>query len=226
MLPDMSSVRWIIARCIGSIIRLTGIEIRKPTPAPMTPANRPTSAPSAGEIGWVWFCCSRYAATAPPATTHRQQHRLPRLTSGSDDSTPITRPPISAGWPMPARVLVVVFASKVRDQLLTLQIPKRVFQLHQLNEQIVFRIQIRSVHRALEVEREPFLNTMHPRPLRQIHEQRDVEDDRRRENTVATQEIDLQLHRVTKPPDQIDVVPAFFVVAARRIVIDAHDVAE
>ena len=58
------------------------------------------------------------------------------------------------------------------------------------------------------------------------HEQREVEHDRRGENRIAAEEVDLDLHRVAHPPDDVDVVPAFLVVAARRIVVDAHDVRE
>ena len=36
----------------------------------------------------------------------------------------------------------------------------------------------------------------------------------------------LQLHLVVQPAEDVDVVPALFVVAARRIVVDADDVAE
>ena len=74
---------------------------------------------------------------APPLTTHRQQHTLPAEMIGSADSTPMTTPPISAGWVY--EDLVVVLTAKMRDELLALQIPQRVLQLHQLNEQIVLR---------------------------------------------------------------------------------------
>ena len=56
------------------------------------------SAPSAGVMGVVVFCWKRYAATTPPLTTHRQQHALPAEMIGSADSTPMTTPPMSAGW--------------------------------------------------------------------------------------------------------------------------------
>ena len=59
------------------------------------------SGPSAGVIGVVRFCWKRYAATTPPLTTQRQQHRLPAEMIGSADSTPMTSPmPASrAPWP-------------------------------------------------------------------------------------------------------------------------------
>src|SRR6187401_2870672 len=114
----------------------------------------------------------------------------------------------------------------MRNQLFALQIAQRVLQLHQLNEQVVLRVETGRVHGALEIERQPFLDAVHPGALRQVEEQRDVEDDRRGEDTVPAEEVDLQLHLIAEPSDEIDVVPSFLVVAARRIVVDAHDVTE
>ena len=53
---------------------------------------------------------------------------------------------------------------------------------------------------------------------------RQVENERRGQDRVAAEKIDLDLHLVAEPAEDIDVVPAFFVVAARRIVVDADDV--
>ncbi len=105
-------------------------------------------------------------------------------------------------------------------------IAQRVLQLHQLNEQVVLRIQPWRGHRALEIERQPLLNAAHPGALRQIQEQRHVEHDGRRQNAVAAEKVDLELHRIAQPSEQIDVVPTLFVVAAGRIVIDPDDVAK
>src|SRR5271170_7443047 len=69
--------------------------------------------------------------------------------------------------------LVVVFQSEMRDQLFALQVPQSVFQLHQLDEQIVLRIQSRRGHRRLEVEAQPLLNaqaTQLGRALRKVEE--------------------------------------------------------
>src|SRR3981081_2351036 len=134
---------------------------------------------------------------------------------GSADSTPMTTPAGSAGGVYGE--LVVVLAAKVRDELLALKVPQSVLQLHQLNEQIVLGVDLRRVHRRLEVEREPLLDALHLGPLRQIEEERDVEHERRRKNAVAAQEVDLQLHRIAEPSEDVDVVPAFLVVAARRV---------
>src|ERR1043166_462991 len=102
-----------------------------------------------------------------------------------------------------------MLTAKMRDQLFALEIPQRVLQLHQLNEQIVFGIQTWRVNRRLEVKRQPLLDAAHVRAPGQIEEQRDVEHNRRGKNAVAAQEVDLQLHRVPEPAEDVDVVPAF-----------------
>ena len=61
-----------------------------------------------------------------------------------------------------------------------------------------------------------------PARPRQIQEEQQVEDDRRREDRVAAQEVDLDLHRLAEPADDVDVVPALLGVAAGRVVLDAH----
>ena len=58
--------------------------------------------------------------------------------------------------------------------------------------------------------------------LRQIEEQHQVEHDRRGENRIAAEEIDFDLHRIAEPSEDVDVVPAFFVIAARRVIVDAN----
>src|SRR5437773_12464209 len=102
----------------------------------------------------------------------------------------------------------------------------RVFELHQLDKEIVLGIQTGRGHWTLEVKRQPFLYAAHARALRKIHEQRKVEHDRRGEYRVAAQKVDLDLHRITQPAEYINVVPTLFVVAAGRVVVDPHDVAE
>src|SRR5260221_5829046 len=152
---------------------------------------------------------------------HRQQQELPSETMGKAESTPITRAPARMGCP-----LIVVLTAKMRDELFALEIPQRVLQLRQLNEQVVLGVQVGGVYRSFEVERQPLLNATHAGALGKVEKQRDVEHDGRGQNAVAAQEVDLELHRVPQPTDQIDIVPAFLVVAARRIVINRTDVAQ
>src|SRR5437588_4428267 len=99
-----------------------------------------------------------------------------------------------------------------------------VLELHQLDEDVVFGIETGRGHRRLEVEREPLLHAAHAGALRQIEKEREVEHDGRSENGVATEEVNLDLHRIAEPTEDVYVVPTLCVVAARRIVVDADDV--
>src|SRR5260221_13196742 len=120
---------------------------------------------------------------------------LPALMIGSDDSTPMKRPPSNAGWyrfvamespqtnpRVCDALLVVVLASQMRDQLLAPHVAQGVLELHELDEHVVFGVELGRVHGAFEVERQPFLDAAEPRALRQIEKERDVEHDRRRQN--------------------------------------------
>ena len=81
-------------------------------------------------------------------------------------------------------------------------------------------------HGPLEVERQPLLDALHPGALRQVQEQDQVQHQGRRQDRIPAQEVDLDLHRVAHPPEDVDVVPAFLGVAARRIVVDPDHVVE
>src|SRR4051794_4501984 len=111
----------------------------------------------------------------------------------------------------------------MRDQLFATQMTQRVLQLHQLDKQIMLRIKSRWRDRRLEVEAQPLLDSESLQlraALCQIHEQHQVENQWRRQDRVATQEVHFDLHRIAQPPEDINVVPTFFVIATRRIVID------
>src|SRR5258708_3077834 len=113
----------------------------------------------------------------------------------------------------------------MRNQLFALQVPQRVLQLYELDEQIVLWIQSRRRHRRLEVEAQPFLNPETAqlwRALREIEEEHEVEYDRRRQNRVAAEEVHLDLHRIAEPSEDIDVVPTLLIIAARRVIVDAN----
>ena len=108
------------------------------------------------------------------------------------------------------------------DEIFALKMAQRVLELHQLNENVVLRIKPGSSLRRLEVERQPLLNTLHSRSLSQVKKQGKVEAERRGEDRITAKEIDLDLHLVAKPAEDVDVVPSLFVVAAGWIVVDAH----
>ncbi len=114
----------------------------------------------------------------------------------------------------------------MRDQVLALHPPQRVLELHQLDEDVVLGIEPGRGHRRLEVEAEPLLDAAHAGALRQIEEQHEVEHERGGEDGVATQEVDLDLHRVAEPAEDVDVVPALLGIAARGVVVDAHHVVD
>src|SRR5579863_401331 len=120
--------------------------------------------------------------------------------------------------------LVVILTPKVCDNVLSAHPAQRVLQLHQLNENVVLGIKPWGGHRRLEIERQPLLNALHAGPLSEVEEKHEVEHQRCRQNRIAAQEIDLDLHRIAEPPEDIDVIPAFFGVATWRIVVDAHRV--
>src|SRR5260370_2523141 len=98
-----------------------------------------------------------------------------------------------AGARSAVRVLVI-FHAEVRDLLLAHHPPQRVLEFGVLNEEVVLGIQARPGLRALEVEGQPFLGSRQPGAARQVEEQRQIEHDRRRENRVAVEESDLDLH--------------------------------
>src|SRR5205823_6150361 len=100
--------------------------------------------------------------------------------------------------------LIVIFQSQMRNQLLTPHPAQSIFQLHELDKNVVLGVNLGSVHRSLEIKRQPFLNAAHPRALRQIHKQNDIEDQRRRQDRIPAQEIDLDLHRIAEPSENID----------------------
>src|SRR3989475_5640534 len=79
------------------------------------------------------------------------------------------------------RVFVVLDA-EVRDLLLTHQPAQRVLELRLLDEEVVLGVQAGGELRALEVEREPFLNARESRTAGEVEEQREVEHDRRGED--------------------------------------------
>src|SRR5579859_5475625 len=122
-----------------------------------------------------------------------------------------------------ATASVVILQSQVSDQAFTHQVAQCVLEFHRLDKEIVLRIQAGHSHRRLEEEAEPLLNAQAAQlraTLRQIEEQNEVEHNRRGKDGVAAEEINLNLHGIAEPSEDVDVVPAFFVVATRRVVVD------
>ena len=114
----------------------------------------------------------------------------------------------------------VVLAAEMGDDVFTHHPTQRVLQLGELNEQVVLGVEARCNLRALVVEAQPFLNATHASALCKVAEQDEVECKRGSEDRVATQEVDLDLHGVTQPASDVDVVPALFGIATRWVVVD------
>ena len=78
------------------------------------------------------------------------------------------------------------------------------------------------VHRSLEEEGEETLDATAAGTGGQVAEQAEVEQQRCGKDGVAAEEVDLNLHGIVHPAEDVDVVPSLLVVVARRIVVDAH----
>src|SRR5580700_9553193 len=111
----------------------------------------------------------------------------------------------------------------MRDQFLSFQVPERVLQLHQLNKQIMLWVQSRCAHGGLEVEAQPFLDSDSPQfgsALRQVKEEHQIQNQRCCQNGVTAQEVNLNLHGIAEPSEDVDVIPTFFVVTTWRIIVN------
>src|SRR6266446_3783800 len=93
---------------------------------------------------------------------------------------------------------------------------------HELDENVVLWIQARNRLWRFIVEGQPFLHALHASALCKIEKQREIQNNRRRQNRIAAKEVDLDLHWITEPAENIDIVPAFLIVAARRVVVNAN----
>src|SRR6266851_3156691 len=116
--------------------------------------------------------------------------------------------------------VLVVLHPQMRDLLFAHQPTQGVLELRLLDEKVVLGIDRWCVLRTLEEEGEPLLDAAQACPPRQVREENQIEHERCGENGVPTQEIDLHLHRVSQPAEDVQVVPAFLAVAARRVVVD------
>src|ERR671919_1892253 len=151
----------------------------------------------------------------------------------SHRATPV--PTTSARWPPPRavathdsaapsilwerKIIPVVVQAEVGDEFLTGDRTQRVLQLGGLDEEIVFDGQTLEGHRALEIEAQPLLDAAPFEPASQVEEERDVQHQRRREDGIPAEEVDLDLHRVAEPAGDVDVVPTLLRIAARWVVV-------
>src|SRR5262252_6167145 len=91
---------------------------------------------------------------------------------------------------------VVVLESEMGDQFLAAQVAQGVLELHQLNEEVVFGVEAGCRLRALEVEGQPLLHALHACPLGEVEKERQVQHQRRGEDGIPAEEVDLDLHRI------------------------------
>ena len=78
------------------------------------------------------------------------------------------------------------------------------------------------VHRALEEEAQEALDAEAAGASGEVAEQYQVEAQGSGEDGVAAQEVDFDLHGVSHPSEDVDVVPAFLIVVARGVVVDTY----
>src|ERR1051326_1576173 len=90
----------------------------------------------------------------------------------------------------------------------------------------MLRVQPGGAHGTLEIKTQPFLNTAHSAALGKVQEQYKVQDNRSGKNAVAAEKIDLDLHGITEPAVDVDIIPSFFIIATGRVVMDADFVRE
>src|SRR5439155_21937432 len=121
-----------------------------------------------------------------------------------------------------ALAMLVVLEPQVRNLFLTPQVAQGVLQFSELNEEVVLGVEEGSTHRALEVEGQPLLNAAETTALRQVEEEHQVEDEWSRQDTIAAQEIHLDLHGIIEPAKNIDVIPAFLIIPTWFVVMDVH----
>src|SRR3989338_6369357 len=193
----------------------TNTAISAPTTATKPARNVYSRRRNAAAPCWIStaMCCMASVpgssrSTRRAATTAKSSASIPEKSASASSVT--------------SALVLVVLDAEVRDLLLAPQPAQRVLELGLLDEQVVLGLEPGGGHGALEVERQPLLDALHARALRQVREQRQVEHDGRRQDAVAAQEGHLALHRVAHPPEDVDVVPALLGVAARRIVVDPH----
>src|SRR5207253_699811 len=105
------------------------------------------------------------------------------------------------------RLPLVVVEPRVVEHFLTHQDPQRVGQLQVLDEEVVLGLEIHARHRRFEVEGEPLLDAREPCALREVEEEDQVQGDRGRQDRVAAEKVDLDLHGLAEPSHNVYIVP-------------------
>jgi len=117
----------------------------------------------------------------------------------------------------------------VGDEVFAHDVAEGVLKLHRLDEEVMLGVDAGGAVGSFEVKTEPLLNAEAAQAGRaggEIHKENEIEGERRGEDGVTTKEVHFELHRVAKPAEDVDVVPALFVVTAGRVIVDADLVVE
>ena len=78
------------------------------------------------------------------------------------------------------------------------------------------------VHRTLHEETQEVLDTITTGTGGEVDEQTEVEAQGGCQDGVATEEVDLDLHGIAHPAEDVDIIPTLLVVLSRRIVVDTY----
>lgn len=78
------------------------------------------------------------------------------------------------------------------------------------------------VHRALEEEAQEALRAITSLASSEVGKEHEVEQQRSGKNRVAAKEVDLYLHGIAHPSEDINIIPSLLIIVAGRIVIDAN----
>src|SRR5216117_1625918 len=199
-----------MARCTGRL--RSCVYCASPNSNPSAQITSPQSSSPRPPIpkNVAWFRSGSTSAASPPAACW--------VGAGFCSSPKIIRGYLLEGALL-LRVFVVLDA-EVRDLLLAHQPAQRVLELRLLDEEVVLGVQALRKLRSLKVEGQPFLNPRQSGAAGEIEEQREIEHDRRREDGIATQEIDFDLHRIAEPTEDVDAVPPFLIITAGWVVVD------
>ena len=78
------------------------------------------------------------------------------------------------------------------------------------------------VHRTFQEEAQEVLNAITPCTGCEIDEQTEIKTHRCCQDRVATKVIDLDLHGIAHPAEDVDIIPRLLIILTWRVVVDAH----
>src|SRR6185437_12996783 len=138
---------------------------------------------------------------------------------------PCGRPQGQLGFYSSARSVAVVIQAEVRNEVFAHNVAQRVLELHRLDKEVVLGIDALGRIRRLEVEAQPLLDAEASQTWRacgKVHEEAEIERQRSCEDRVTAEEINLELHGITQPAEDIDIVPTLFVITAWGVIVDTN----